>query len=177
MISSERTQNIIVSFVIITAVVSSILLVSNAQYYSGSYLLAGKMEVNLLRSTVDNIDPSNASIYPSISFTFNFRTDSPIDGNVRLGYIRATLWLNEDLLSLTPLSRFLNNEYVHPGYDSNFTLGTTLDSDPDRTAILDAYSADTWNWYIRLRYSIISFDEERSTVTRTLYFNWTGSTV
>ena len=180
MISSERSQNVIVSFVILTALVSSVLLVSNAQFYSGSYVLAGRMEVSIVGSVVSNIDPTNESIYPSISFTFNFRTDSPIEGNVRLKYIDAALLLNEDPLSYTPLSRYLTNnpdQLLHPGYDANFTLSQTTNSEADRASILEAASTDTWNWYIRLRYNFITFDEERSEIWRVLYFNWTGSTI
>ena len=177
MISSERAQNVIVSFVIIAAVVSSVLLVSNGQYYSGSYLLAGRMEVNLEELVVGDIDPVNASLYPIISLTFNFRTNSPIEGDVRLTYFDAVLWLNDDHLSLTVFNRYLNddaNRVLHPGYDRNFTMTTRMNSNTDRTTVLDADDADTWNWFIRFRYSFITFNEANSKVTRVLYYNWTG---
>ncbi|MFX1606635.1 MAG: hypothetical protein ACFFDD_12100 [Promethearchaeota archaeon] len=180
MISSERAQNVIVSFVIIAAVVSSVLLISNGQYYSGSYLLAGRMEVSLEELVVSDIDPENASIYPVISMTFNFHTDSPIEGDVRLTYIEAALWLNNDRLSYTVFNGYLNNDatrVLHPGYDRNFTLATRLNSNTDRNSVFDADGNDTWNWYIRFGYSFITFNEARSSVTRTLYFNWTATTI
>ncbi len=180
MISSERAQNVIVSFVIIAAVVSSALLVSNGQYYSGSYLLAGRMEVGLEELVVRDIEPGNASIYPAISLTFNFRTDSPIEGDVRLTYIDAIVWLNDDRLSYTVFNRYLDNDanrVLYPGFDRNFTLATRLNSNADREAVLDADDTDTWDWYIRLRYSFITFNEARSSVTRTLYYNWTATTI
>jgi hypothetical protein len=180
MISSERAQNVIVTFVIIAAVVSSVLLVGNGQYYSGSYILAGRMEVALEELVVRDIDPGNSSIYPGISLTFNFRTDSPIEGDVRLTYIDAILWLNDDRLSYTVFNRYLNNDatrVLHPGYDRNFTLATRLNSNTDRDTVLDADGTDTWNWYIRLRYSFITFNEARSSVMRSLYYNWTATTI
>jgi hypothetical protein len=180
LISSERSQNVIVSFFIIVAVVSSVFLVGNAQYYGGSYVLAASMEVSIVDSTVSNIDPTNESVYPVLSFTFNFRTDSPTEGNVRLVSISATPWLNDDHLSFTVLSRTITNDpnqLFHPGYDSNFTLTTTLNSNADRTSIIQADTTDTWNWYVRLTYSFITFDDARSRISRVLYLNWTGAII
>jgi hypothetical protein len=180
MISSERTQNFIVAFVIIATLVSTVFLVSNAQYYSGSYILAGKMEVTLGEVVLGDIDQGNESIYPYLSFIFNFRTDSPVEGDVRLTYIGASISLNDDPLSLTVLDRYLNNDEVrvlHPGYDRNITVGRTINSNTDRTTILDADNTDTWNWNIRLSYSFITFGNADSQVFRTLYFEWTGSTI
>ena len=177
MISSERSQNVIVSIVIIAAVLSSVLLVGNAQYYSGSYVLVERMEVSIVQVVVSDIDPSNESIYPHLSFTFNFRTDSPSQGNVRLTSIDASATLNDDLLSLTTFDKSLTNDpdgFLHPGYNTNFTLAKTINAHTDRATILHAYNISTWNWYLRVRYNILLFDEGQS--SRTLYFNWTGPT-
>ncbi|MHA2024770.1 MAG: hypothetical protein ACW98U_02620 [Candidatus Thorarchaeota archaeon] len=179
MISSERSQNTIVSFVIILTVVSSVFLFNNVQYYHGSFTLATRMEVNLVSTVVRDIDPTNDSIYPILSFTLNFRTDSPSEGNVRLNYIEATIWLNDDYLSFTGLSRYLStdaDQLLHPDFDRNFTLSKTVDSEADRTAFLDANSTDSWNWYVRFRYNFITFENPRSLTWRVLYLNWTGST-
>ena len=175
MISSERTQNGIVSFVIILAIVSSVFLVNNVQYYNGSYSLASRLEVNLVRTVLHDIDATNESLYPSLSFTFNFRTDASTEGNVRLTFIRATVWLNDDLLSLTDFSRSLG-EPLHTGYNKNITLAKTINSETDRNTLLQADSIDTWNWTIRLRYNFITFDDTRSQTWRIIYYNWTGST-
>lgn len=175
MISSDRGQNVIVSFVIILAVVSSVFLVSNVQYYNGSYSLATGLEVNPVRTVVRDIDPTNESLYPSLSFTFNFRTDASTEGNVRLMFIGATVWLNDDLLSFTQFSRTLD-ELLHTEYNKNITLAKTTNSDTDRNTLIQADSIDTWNWDIRLRYNFITFDDSRSLTWRILYYNWTGST-
>jgi hypothetical protein len=177
MISSERSQNIIISFVIIVALVSSVLLINNVNYYSGSYVLAERVDVNMVKIVVSDINPANESIYPHLSFTFNFRTDSPTKGNVRLSSIEAAVTLNDDPLSLTTFDKSLTNDpnqFLHPGYNANFTLGKTINSDPDRATVLLADNISTWNWYLRLRFNIIMFDEGQS--LRTLYFNWTGPT-
>jgi hypothetical protein len=180
MISSDRSQNVIVSFVIIAALVCSIVLVSNAQYYGGSYVLAGSLEVSIEEIVTGDIDPGNESIYPFLSLKFNFRTDSPLEGNVRLRYIGATVWLNDDLLSYTVFQKYINNDadqILHPGYNSNFSLGNTINSNADRSTILQADSTDTWNWYFQLKYSFFTFDEAQSLISRTLYLNWTGATI
>lgn len=177
MISSERSQNIIVSIVIIGAVVSSVLLVGNAQYYSGSYVLVEKMQVSIVQVVVSDIDPANQSIYPLLSFTFNFLTDSPSEGNVRLTSIDASVTLNDDLLSLTTFDKSLTDDpkgVLHPGYNTTFTLAKTINSNTDRATILHADNISIWNWRLRLRYNILLFDKGQS--SRTLYFNWTGPT-
>ena len=179
MISNERTQNTIVSFVIIIALVSSVFLVNNVQYYNGSFALASRMEVSLVSTVIRDIDPTNDSIYPRLSFILNFRTDSPSEGNVRLNYIDAAIWLNDDYLTFTGLSRYISadgDQLLTPGYDKNFTLAKTVNSEVDRTAILDANSTDSWGWFVRFRYNFITFENTRSLTWRTLYLNWTGST-
>ncbi|MFW9792888.1 MAG: hypothetical protein ACFFEE_01195 [Candidatus Thorarchaeota archaeon] len=179
MIASERNQNIIVTFVIIIALVSSVFLVNNIQAYSGSYALAGSLEVNPVRTVVRDVDPSNASLFPIISFTFNFYTDAQLEGNVRLNFMDAAVYLNDDHLSLMSFERTLTSDadqILYPGYDRNFTLAQASNADSDRNTILDANNTSTWNWYIRFRYNFIIFDESRSLTWRVLYFNWTGST-
>jgi hypothetical protein len=178
MISSQRTQNVIVSFSIILALVSSVFLVNNALYYSGSFELAGRMEVSLVKTVVSDIDPTNESLYPRLSFTLNFRTDALTEGNVRLISISATAWLNDDYLSYTDIGTGTASadQLLHPGYNVNFTLARTVNSDTDRNTILQADSTDTWNWYIRVSYDFITFDDSHSRTSRILYLNSTGST-
>lgn len=176
MFSSERTQNGVVSFVIIVAVVSSLFFVNNVQYYYGSFSLASTMEVNVVKITVVNIDPTNDSIYPILAFTINFRTNTTYEGNVRLTALYGSIWLNDDFLSFTSLSTAItsdSDQLLTPGYDKNFTLGKTINARADRTTILDANSTDTWSWFIRFRYSFMTFDESNTLTTRVRYFNWT----
>ncbi len=177
MISSDRTQNAIVVFTIIGALVSSVFLVSNAQYYTGSYALAGRLEVDLVKTTVSNIDPSNSSIFPSIRFVFNLHTDAATEGNVRLGFLGANVFLNDDQLSYTPFSYVVpyDHQQLYPLYNENFTLGQTAVSS-DRDTVLLANSTGQWHWEMTFRYYFTTFDVDGSITWRYLFFNWTGST-
>jgi hypothetical protein len=103
-----------------------------------------------------------------------------MEGNVRLRHIVATVLLNDDLLSFTVFQKYINNDadqILHPGYNSNFSLGNTINSHADRNTILQADGTDTWNWYFRLRYAFYTFDDAQSLIYRTLYLNWTGATI
>ncbi len=149
-------------------------------YYAGSYALAGGMEVSLESAAVRDIDPANETLYPTLSFIFNFRTEAITEGNVRLMFVSIVVWLNDDHLSFTDFQKPITNEddqVLHPGYDNNISLVKTINSETDRNTVLLANSTDSWNWYIRLRYNFITFDESRSTTWRTLYYNWTGAAI
>ena len=164
MISSERSQNVIIAIAIIATVVSSGFLVSNANYYTGSYELVGRLSVNIVKTQVSDIDPANESIIPRIVFTVNLRTTSATEGNVRVNFIGATVTLNGDLLSYTSFARNvpLAAQPLHPDYERNLTLSSNTDpsDDEDRAAIIDAYQADTWQWFVSLRYSFYIFEEK-----------------
>lgn len=178
MISSERSQNIIVVFTIIAAVVSSGFLVSNVNYYTGSYALIGRMSVDIVTTRVSNIDPMNESVFPGIFLTVNMRTNAETEGNVRLKFLGADVTLNDDRLSYTTFAYTfpLNLQPVHPDYDRNITLRSSTNS-VDRQTVFDAYNADTWHWYITLRYSFFIFDEPGTISFRFLTFNYTGATI
>jgi hypothetical protein len=177
MISSDRTQNTIVAFTIIAALVSSIFLVGTAHYYSGSYALAGRLEVDIVQTTVSNIDPTNSSVFPRIRFTFNIHTEAASEGNVRLGFIGANVQLNGDELSYTPFAYTVpyDHQPLYPNYDENFTLSQTTAS-TDRDTVLLANSTGQWNWEIMFRYYFTTFDIDGSITWRYIFFNWTGST-
>ena len=178
MISSERSQNVIIAITIIAAVVSSGLLVSNSNYYTGSYELVGRMSVDIVKTSVTNIDPVNESIIPRILLTVNLHTTSATEGNVRVNFLGGEATLNGDLLSYTTLARHIpmDNQSLHPDYNSNFTLIGAANDD-DRDAVIDAYQADTWHWYITLRYSFYIFDQYGSITFRFLTFNYTGAVI
>lgn len=178
MIASERSQNIIVAFTIIVAIVSSVFLVSNAQYFGGSYALAGNMEVTVAKTVVSNLDPGNESVYPRIAFTFNLKTSAGTEGNVRLMFIGAQVHLNDDLLTYTPFSLTLpsNLQPLYPHYDRNFTLARSTDTSWDRDTVNLAYNTSTWNWAIVFRYYFITFDVQETITWNYLFFNWTGQT-
>ncbi len=178
MIASERSQNVIVTLVIIVALVSSVFLVSNAQYYGGSYILAEKMEVDLLETKVSKIDHENESIYPSISFTFNFHIDARLTGNVRMKFLGLVVSLNNEALTYTTFTRIIPDELeqLYPDYDRNFTLAKTTYTTQDRNIILQADNASSWNWFLTLRYYYITFDIRESITWRFIDFNTSTTT-
>lgn len=178
MISSERSQNIIVAITIIAAVVSSGFLVSNSNYYTGSYELVGRMSVDIVKTQVSNIDPANETIFPRIVLTVNLRTTSATEGSVRVNFLGGEVTLNGDLLSYTVFSRRIpmDSQALYPDYEKNFTLIGLADAD-DRDAVFDAFQTDTWHWYVTLRYSFYIFDEYGSISFRFLTYNYTGAVV
>jgi len=182
MIASERSQNVIVAVTIIAALVSSIFLVSNAAYFGGSYALAGRMQVTIVDTTVSNLDPTNESIYPRIAFTFNLKTDAGTEGNVRLMFIGAQVYLNEDLLSYTVFQYSLPDHLqpLYPYYDRNFTLSTSTDTGEgqtfDKDTVDNAFLSDSWEWDVTFRYYFITFDVRETITWNFLHFNWTGQT-
>jgi hypothetical protein len=179
MISSERTQNFIVAVMIITAVISSGLVIGNAQYYGGSFVLAGELAVNLTDIHVSNVDPTNESITPSIALNFNMAIAAQAVGNVRITFIGATLWLNNDLLSLTSFAYTppLQDQYLHSNFDRNIVMSQTVSPVSDRQTVIDAYQTSTWAWNITLRYSYIVFDEPNTIMWRWYYFYTTNFTL
>ena len=176
MITSERSQNVIVTLVIIVALVSSVFLVSNAQYYGGSYILAETLEVDLVETKVSGINHENESINPMISFTFNFQTNTRLTGNVRVKFIGLVVSLNNEAFSYTTFTQIIPEELeqLYPDYDRNFTLGRTTRE--DRDIVLRADNASSWNWFLTFRYYYITFDISESITWRFLDFNYTGST-
>ncbi len=166
MIASDKNQNIIVATMIIAAIVSSVFLVNNAMFYSGSYALAGRMEVDMLTPVVTNIDVANESVRPRVSISFNMHSTSPFDGNMRVTFVGAQVTLNGDLLSYLQFAKVpsIDDQSVHPGYNVTFELAQTPAPDEleDRNAIIHAYNISYWNWTVVFRYSFIVFDEPGS---------------
>lgn len=179
MIASERSQNIIVAATIVIAIVSSGFLIGNAQYYGGTYILAGRLEFNLVDIRVSNVPPENESISPGISLVFNIAVPAEAEGNVRITFIGATLYLNNDILSLTSfsLTPALSDQYLHSNYNRNVTLSNTASSSADRQTIIDAYFSSTWAWNVTLRCSLIVFDVYGTITWRWHYFYTTDFTL
>ena len=178
MITNERSQNVIVTFVIIVALVSSVFLVSNAQYYGGSYILAETLEVDVVQTSVSGINHENESIYPRLSFTLNFQTDTQLSGNVQIKFIGIVVNLNNDALTYTTFTQIVPDEFQHltPDYNRDFTLGRTTSITEDRNTVLHADNTTSWNWYLIVRYYYITFDIRESITWRFLHFNYTGLT-
>ena len=179
MIASERSQNVIVTLVIIVALVSSAFLVSNASYYGGSYILAETLEVDLVETKVSGINHENESVYPRLSFTFNFRTNTRLAGNVRVKFLGLVVSLNNDALTYTQFTQLVPEEFeqLHPDYNRNFTLGRTTSDTEDRNTVLHADNTSSWNWFLTFRFYYITFDISESITWRFIDYNYTDSTI
>ncbi len=178
MIASERSQNIIVVITIITAIISAGMLTANSSYYGGTYSLAGRMDVSLVDIEIRYLDYTNESVNPKITLFFNLKANSELEGNVRITFMGASVYLNDDILSYTSFAYTppLAAQYVHPGFNQTYGLFNFAISN-DREAVLQANSTDTWNWEVEFRYSFIVFDERGTITWRYLYFNSTSTTV
>ena len=179
MITSERSQNIIVVSVIMITIVSSMFLAGNATHYGNSYSLAANLNVTLLEIEVRNIDHTNESIKPGIRLTFNLVSSSLGEGDVRVIFMGATVWLNDDLLSYMSFAYIppLEEQYIFPEFDSNWTLSNSAIEDVDRQAILDADASSIWYWEIECRYAFIVFDEIGTRTSIRISFNTTLTTL
>ncbi len=175
MIASERSQNIIVTVTILAALISSAYLVGNVQYYSASYSLVGQMEVSLAEIRISDIDPTNESLFPRIYIIFNLKSDAVSEGSVRIEFIGAEVYLNDDLLSYTPFYYEVpyTEQPMYPNYDRNFTLGRTTVSD-DRDTVIDANETGIWNWSITYRMRFTSFNQRDSAARRYIQFDYIG---
>ncbi len=162
MISSEKTQNIIVATTIIIAVISSVVIVSNGTYYAGTYTLLGELDITFKGLTISHIDPLDNETYPSIQFVFNVATHSAYRGNLRINFMGFTPLLNNDSLSYTQFSVIppVADQYLTPTYSHDFIFNETAMDDLgiDRQTILDAYESGTWFWQVEFRYSYFFFD-------------------
>ena len=160
MIASERSQNIIIVLTISVAIIGSGFMVGNASFYGGTYALTERLEVSLANIYVGNIDPGNLSTRPLISLVFNMRITLQVEGNARITFLGATVWLNDDLLSLMAFASTpsLADQYLHSDYNKNVTMTQSAGPPDDNQAVWDAYTSSTWAWNVTLRYSMIVFD-------------------
>lgn len=172
MIASERSQNIIIALTIATAIIGSGFMVGNAYYYGGTYVLTERLDASLAAIHVSNVDLGNLSVRPLISLTFNMKTTAQVEGNARITFLGATLWLNNDLLSLMAFASTpsLANQYLRSGYNKNVTMSQSAGPPDDNQAIWDAYNTSTWAWNVTLRYSMIVFDVSNTITWRFLDF-------
>jgi hypothetical protein len=168
MISSERCQNIIIVITIAVAVISSGFIIGTGQYYGGTFILINKLETNLAEIHVSDVNPSNATLYPKITLKFNLEIPVQAEGNVRIPFFGATLWLNNDILSYAEFAYqpSLDNQYLHSNFNRNITMSQTT-NEIDRQTIIDAYLMSTWKWNVTLRYYFIIFDDPGS-----ITWNW-----
>lgn len=152
MIERDKPQNIIIAAMIVIAVISSVYLYSNASYYSGSYVIINELHIDLIDVQVLNYE--NMSLNPALRMVFNVKAPDVATGSATLTYLRAVVYLNNESLSYTEfrLSIPPEKQAIIPGYNENFTIGSTITVDEDKAIIYDAAANDNWIFKIELTY-------------------------
>ena len=178
MIADTKTQNIIVVATLILGIVSGLGLASSSSYFSGSYALVANLEFNLLEVRITSFDPTNESISPRITLTFNAKAPIGSEGDSSLKFLRAWVTLNEEQFVYTQTQWRKNvpiaNQSLYPGYDMNFTMGETIYDLTDKQILYDAEDSDEWSFSILLAVAYSVFGEEAS--PRWITFSHEGHT-
>ena len=166
MIADTKTQNIIIAATLILGIASGLGLATSSSYFAGSYALVTNLEFDLLEVRITGLDPTNESINPRITLTFNVKVPTGSVGDASLSFFRASVTLNEERF-IYPQTQWRNNipeedQQLYPGYDKNFTMGETLPVLSDKQILYDAEASDTWAFSIVLVVSYRIFDARGS---------------
>ena len=172
MISNDKPQNVVIVMTIIVALISSISLMSSASFYGGSIVMVQNLEVDLVAVNVVNPEPSNET-NPSLSFVFNFRAPQTANGEATLVFMQAEIYLNLQKFLYSSFSRNFpsTDNTVVPGFNMNFSLGSTIREPIDAQIIYDAFANDTWTFSIVFHFSYHVFNA-RADTRRSMVFAW-----
>jgi hypothetical protein len=178
MFEGRRVQDLIIVTLIASGFISAALLAGNASYYGNSVALAEFIEVEIADIRVSNLDPTNYSVNPRISFLLNFKGPEDIDGEAYLTHIRILSHLNEEaIIYATFLREFsFEQEALHAGYDEIHSVRSDVLDDKDKDVLYSAYNAVNWTWSLTVRYNysvMSSTDQYR----RTIGFSYEGVTL
>ncbi|MFW9965797.1 MAG: hypothetical protein ACFFEA_01455 [Candidatus Thorarchaeota archaeon] len=178
MLESRRIQDLIIITLIATGLFSTALLAGNAKYYSDSIALVEFLEVDIVDIRASNIDPTNYSVNPSLSFILNFKSPVDVDGEAYLAFIRVLATLNQESIIYPSLLREFRfeEEDLYAGYDKNHTIGSDITVDKDKDILFGAYNSGNWNWSLTVRYTY-SVLSSPSQFRRTIMFSYEGVTL
>jgi hypothetical protein len=178
MLKDRRIQDLIIITVIAAGLFSAALLAGNARYYSDSVALAEFLEVDIVDTRVSNIDPSNYSVNPTLSFVLNFKALDDADGDAYLTHIRILVILNQQsIIYATFLREFgFQREALDASYDKNHTIRSDVIDDKDKDVLFGAYNAANWTWSLTVRYTYSVMDSA-SRYRRTIGFSYSGVTL
>ncbi|MHA2210896.1 MAG: hypothetical protein ACXABV_17215 [Candidatus Thorarchaeota archaeon] len=175
---SRRMQDLIIIAVIVAGLFSAALLAGNARYYANSVALAEFLEVDIAETRVSNIDPTNYSLNPHLSFVLTFKSPVDVDGEAYLVFIRILVLLNQQSIIYATFQKEFSfeQEALDAGYDKNHTIRSDVLNDQDKEILFGAYNSTTWTWSLTLRYtySVMSSD---SPYRRTIGFSYEGVTL
>ncbi|MFX1272769.1 MAG: hypothetical protein ACFFAX_13870, partial [Promethearchaeota archaeon] len=168
----------IIIILIASGLISAALLAGNASYYSNSVAVAEFLEVDVADISVSNLDPTNYSVNPTISFVLNFKAPADIVGEAYLSHIRILAHLNEQaIIYATFLREFgFQQEPLYAGYDENHNIRSDVMDDKDKDVLYSAYNSVNWTWSLTVRYNYLVM---RSTnqYRRTIGFFYEGVTL
>jgi len=178
MIADTKTQNIIVVATLILGIVSGLGLATSSSYFAASYTLVTNLEFDLLEVRITALDPTNESINPRITLTFNVNAPSGSGGDAALTFLRAWVTLNEQPFVYTQTQWRKNipfaDQSLYEGYDKNYTMGETIYTLSDKQILYDAADSGNWTFSILLAIAYDVFGSEAS--PRYITFPYEGYT-
>ncbi|MBS3794381.1 MAG: hypothetical protein KGY80_05775 [Candidatus Thorarchaeota archaeon] len=175
MISSERSQNVIMVITLIIGILSGVSLAGSSAYYSGSYLMIQYLEVDLINVRVNNLQPENETVNPGLSVSFNMQVPDTLSGDASVTFLRASIYLNGEDFDYASFTKRLSveNRELKPGYNRNYTIGSTIEVASDKELLYNAYDESNWTFSIVLTIFYHTFDSDASQV-RVVSFSRVG---
>ncbi|MHA1636903.1 MAG: hypothetical protein ACTSUO_10195 [Candidatus Thorarchaeota archaeon] len=175
MISGKKAQNVIVIVMLVLGLFSGINLIGSATEYSGSYLIASYLHVELDEIRLTNYDPENVSINPGLYLDFSFQAPTTIAGQATITFLKAAVFLNGDHISYAVFARSIpeDQRLMTSGYNASFTLSSGITAIEDKWTLLNATADGEWVYSVRLTYFYYIFDARADSV-RQINFAYTA---
>ncbi len=175
MIADIRTQNMIIVATIIVSMVAASSIIVNVNYYVGSYSLLNNLDIRLTSIILTDFDPTNTTINPSLCLIFNFKETGTEVGDVTLAYLTAVVSLNGATFDYVSFNKKITPEtgQLSAQYNTNFTLGATLQDDLDKELLYLAQGTGNWTFEVELRVFYIMFKSRVQSVL-ILMFEYEG---
>jgi len=175
LISSERSQNVIMVITLIIGILSGVSLAGSSAYYSGSYLMIQYLEIDLIGVRVNNLQPENETVNPGLSVSFNMQVPETLSGDASVTFLRASIYLNGESFDYASFTKRLSaeNRELKPGYNRNYTIGSKIEVASDKELLYNAYDESNWTFSILLTIFYHTFDSDASQV-RVVSFSQVG---
>jgi hypothetical protein len=152
MISSTKSQNLIVISMTVIGLICGASLVLNTSYYTGSYTISRYVTVSLQDIQIAHLDPSNETVNPGLSMIFNVKAPDNANGMMTLKDLSATVSLNEQPFLYATFKNYIpvSDQSVTAGYNMSFTLGSTVTDLLDKQILYNASLSDNWTFTVTL---------------------------
>jgi hypothetical protein len=157
--ASNRAQSVIITVCILVGVINAVLLINTTYYYSGSILLSDNLEVDLKEIKVTNLDPTNTTINPKLTLTFNVIVPTRWTGEFNIRELVTSVYLNNHHIRYGFFHLVISpeNQALYSGDNRNYTIATTLSTDSDKQVFYNASITDTWFFEVNLNLDIRLF--------------------